>query len=111
MEAPQNPPQPNQTPLHPSLPPKPVAGPIITAPHSARGNNSRKSPVKAVPVEQVPAVPQISESTKPSVDGNEPDRRQEGKQDDASSDSGPTPAPLPRNRRAISTPRTTGRRL
>ncbi|KAJ7276195.1 hypothetical protein B0H12DRAFT_1084078 [Mycena haematopus] len=74
MEEPQKLPQPS---LHPSLPPKPVAGPIITAPHSSRGNNNRKSPVRQVPEEQLP-----------SGDGTGPGRSLKEKQDDGSSDSG-----------------------
>ncbi|KAF7355138.1 hypothetical protein MSAN_01429400 [Mycena sanguinolenta] len=61
MEESLKPPPPS---LHPSLPPKPIAGPIITASHSGRGNNNRKSPVRLVPAEQLP-----------SGDGTEPGRQ------------------------------------
>ncbi|KAJ6516093.1 proline/serine-rich protein [Mycena sanguinolenta] len=73
MEQPLKPPPPS---LHPSLPAKPVAGPIITASHSGRGNN-RKSPVRLVPAVQLP-----------SGDGTEQGRHLKEKLDDGSSDSG-----------------------
>lgn len=87
MEEPQKVVQPSQTSLHPSLPPKPVGGPINTAPTSGRGNNNRKAPVNPVSVEQGSTIHK-PEAVKAFVDGTEPDRHLQGKQDDGSSDSG-----------------------
>ncbi|KAJ7047570.1 proline/serine-rich protein [Mycena alexandri] len=87
----QKPPPPSQAPLHPSLPAKPVPGPII-APHSGgRGNNNRKSPVRPTPPTAVgAAIEQAvhnSGPSKPSVDGQQT-AVEEKKDDDDMSDSG-----------------------
>ncbi|KAJ6510009.1 proline/serine-rich protein [Mycena vitilis] len=75
--------QPAQTPLHPSLPPKPITGPIAGALHSGRGNDNLRSPAKPATASDTPVVPPPNgEPVKSSVD-----RVVEDEQDDGS-DSG-----------------------
>ncbi|KAJ7937246.1 proline/serine-rich protein, partial [Mycena leptocephala] len=87
MDAQQKPLQSNQTPLHPSLPPKPVTGPVVATPQSGRGNNNRMSPAKPAvegPASQGLPVP---EPAKSSIDGTLGRPDAEDKQDEMS-DSG-----------------------
>ncbi|KAJ7699878.1 hypothetical protein B0H17DRAFT_1176846 [Mycena rosella] len=83
MKDQQKPPTAVQTPLHPSLPPKPTPGPVSHQPQSASGkNNAAKEPAAAADASEPPA----------SVDGT-PDVKPGEKQakqdvDDAAWDSG-----------------------
>ncbi|KAJ7086682.1 hypothetical protein C8R44DRAFT_34564 [Mycena epipterygia] len=122
MEDQQKPREATRTPLHPSLPPKPVAGPVSQSPQSGWGKNNvtRKSVAKPAAasteasVVHEPAVPHKPEPLKSSVDAavqrTDPGPEEKQDKDDASSDSGPTSAPFLR-KRAISTPHTVEHRL
>ncbi|KAJ7117401.1 hypothetical protein C8R43DRAFT_1077823 [Mycena crocata] len=94
MKDKQKPPEAAQTPLHPSLPPKPAPGPINLS-YSVRGKNntSQKAVTKPTPTSTETSVAQVLPgSPKSSVDGAAAQPELEGAEkrdkDDTSSDSG-----------------------